>query len=157
MPNRATALTGAAGEHFVAFRLSHLGYPVALTRGGSPTVDLMVGDISGNDTLSIQVKTSNFARRSYKKKPEKNCWLWDVGEKAMRLNGGNIIYAFVDLKGDPAGVPDVFLVESKHVFDYVKPEHTRYMFPISEADGNQIKNKWDLVNSKLGKGLTSKS
>jgi hypothetical protein len=155
MPSRATALTGAAGEHFVAYRLSNLGYPVALTRGGSPTVDLMVGDLSGNATLSIQVKTSNFAWRQFKRKPEKNGWLWDVGDKALKLNGENIIYAFVDLKGDPLGLPDVFLVESKHVFGYVKPEHTRYMFPLCEKDGLAIKNKWDLIQSKLGNGLRS--
>jgi hypothetical protein len=34
MPKRATALTGAAGEHFVAYKLSAMNYPVALTRGG---------------------------------------------------------------------------------------------------------------------------
>lgn len=33
MPERPTALTAAAGEHFVAHRLSAMGYPVALTRG----------------------------------------------------------------------------------------------------------------------------
>jgi len=70
MPERATALTGAAGEHYVAFYLSALGYPVALTRGGSPTVDIMAGSLDGEHTISIQVKTSNWAKRDFKKKPE---------------------------------------------------------------------------------------
>ena len=50
----ATALIAAAGEHFVAYRLSAMGYPVALTRAGSPTVDLMVGDLAGNAAISLQ-------------------------------------------------------------------------------------------------------
>lgn len=44
MASRASTLTGAAGEHFIAYRLSAMGYPVALTRGGSPTVDLKWDD-----------------------------------------------------------------------------------------------------------------
>jgi hypothetical protein len=43
MPKRASTLTGAAGEHFVAFILSARGYAVGLTRGGSPTIDLLTG------------------------------------------------------------------------------------------------------------------
>ena len=46
MPKRATTLTGAAGEHYVAYKLSLLGFPTALTRGGSPVIDLMVGDLT---------------------------------------------------------------------------------------------------------------
>jgi len=153
MAKRATALTAAAGEHYVAYKLSQLAYPVALTRGGSPTVDLMVGDISGNATVSIQVKTSNYAWRSYKKHPEKNHWIWDVGGKAMGLRGENIVYAFVDLKGDPNLTPDVFIVPSSSVANYVKPEHTRKMFPLSKEHGNKLKNNWDLITKKLGKGL----
>jgi len=87
MPERASALTGASGEHFVAYMLSALGYPVALTRGGSPTVDLLVGDLKGQSAISIQVKTSNLAWRSYKRKPERSHWEWDVGKKALHIKG----------------------------------------------------------------------
>jgi len=76
MPTRATALTGAAGEHFVAYKLSGMGYPVALTRGGSPAVDLMVGDLQGRSAVSIQVKTSDWAWRGFKRKTENNHWEW---------------------------------------------------------------------------------
>lgn len=109
MPKRATALTGAAGEHFVAFQLSAMSYPVALTHGGSPTVDLMVGDLTGSATVSIQVKTSNGAWRAFKKKPENNHWEWDVGKKGVHLRGESIFHAFVDLR--PVTI---------HVLDYGK-------------------------------------
>ena len=59
MPKRATTLTGAAGEHYVAYKLSLLGFPTALTRGGSPVIDLMVGDLTGENAVSIQVKASS--------------------------------------------------------------------------------------------------
>ena len=153
MPKRATALTGAAGEHFVAYKLSHLGYPVALTRGGSPTVDIMVGDVSGNASVSIQVKTSNNACRVYKKHPENNKWLWEVGEKARTLKGENIIYAFVDLKGNPEENPDVYLVPSNIVAFHTADQVSRIMFGICEKDGNQIRNDWTLITNKLGEGF----
>lgn len=87
MNSRATALTGAAGEHFVAFRLSELGYPVALTRGGSPVVDILVGDLAGQAAVSIQVKTSSGARREYARAVQNSHWEWDVGQKAQGLRG----------------------------------------------------------------------
>ena len=150
MPKRATALTAAAGEHFVAFRLSAMGYPVALTRGGSPAIDLMVADITGRTAISIQVKTSNWARRSYVKRPERNCWLWDVGTKAIGFQGDNIFYVFVDLKGGNGATPDAFVVPSVSVADYVKEEHTRKMFPLSEEDGNKMCNNWEPIKDRLG-------
>jgi hypothetical protein len=64
MSRQSTALTAAAGEHYVAYKLSAMGYPVAMTRGGSPTLDLMVGDLSGH-SVSIQVKTSRWAHHRY--------------------------------------------------------------------------------------------
>ncbi len=150
MANKATALTGAAGEHYVAFRLSALGFPVALTRGGSPTVDLMVGDLSGENVISIQVKTSTGANRERKRNPSSSHWEWDVGAKAMKLVGKSIFYAFVDLKwkgGEES--PDVFIVPSQAVADFVKPEHTRYMFWIPLGDKNAYLNRWDLITNRL--------
>lgn len=151
MPRRATALTGSAGEHFVAYALSARGYPVALTRGGSPTVDLMVGNLSGTETLSIQVKTSNWAWRWFKRKPANNHWEWDVGWKATQLRGASIFYAFVDLKWDPetAPTPDVFIVPSDVVANAVAGQRSRYMFWIMEADANQYRDNWRLLTDRL--------
>ena len=151
MPERASSLTGAAGEHFVAYMLSALGYPVALTRGGSPTVDLLVGDLKGEAAISIQVKTSNWAWRSYKRKPENNHWEWDVGKKAQNLRGDSIFYAFVDLKWDAKNpcMPDVFIVPSTVVAESLGPDLKRYMFWIMESDKEKYFSRWDLVLDKL--------
>lgn len=102
MPKRATSLTGAAGEHYVAYKLSALGYPTALTRGGSPVIELMVGDISGNGSISIQVKTSNSARRVHRRVKIKiktdGSGMSVVREKTQ---GGINFLRFCELKGHP--------------------------------------------------------
>jgi len=151
MPDRPTALTGAAGEHFVAYKLSAMGYPVALTRGGSPTVDLMVGDLQGRSAVSIQVKTSNWAWRGYKLKTEKNHWEWDVGKKALKLRGNSIFYAFVDLKwdDDDLPLPDVFIVPSVTVADFLGPGWSRYMFQIMADSKPKYFERWDRITKRL--------
>jgi hypothetical protein len=150
MAGRATALTAAAGEHFVAYKLSALGYPVAMTRGGSPTVDLMVGDLSGKGAISIQVKTSNWAARS-RKKDGKKWWEWDVGRKALELRGDSIFYSFVDLRWDPSVTtgPEVYIVPSAVVANFVKPDWSRFMFWIYEEEQAKCHDRWDLIQMEL--------
>lgn len=155
MPKRATTLTGAAGEHYVAYKLSALGYPTALTRGGSPVIDLMIGDLSGSNTVSIQVKTSNSARRIYKREnnKNKNRWEWDVGAKGKKLIGDSIIYAFVNLKGAPSRDrnphPEVFIVPSSDVSKFLDRPMSRYMFCIKDSDKEKYYEAWHLITDKL--------
>lgn len=151
MPERATALTAAAGEHFVAYKLSAMGYPVAMTRGGSPTIDLMVGDVTGEKAISIQVKTSNWARRDYKRKTENNHWEWDVGKKALSLRGDSIFYAFVDLKWNSENppLPDVYVVPSEDVANWLNPEWSRYMFWIKDAEREKYFESWKKITGRL--------
>lgn len=78
MPRHPTSITGAAGEHFVAARLAAMGYVVALTRGGSPTADILVSTQSSDRTIALQVKTATWARRDYKRARSQpnNHWEW---------------------------------------------------------------------------------
>ena len=151
MPQRATSLTAAAGEHYVAYMLSAKGFPVALTRGGSPTIDLLVGDLTGNSAISIQIKTSNWAYRSFKRKPEKNHWEWDVGKKGLILRGEFIYYALVDLKwNDLKPVkPDVFIVPSNNVANFLKEDWSRYMYWIMENEKDKYLEAWDIITNEL--------
>ena len=146
---RSTALTGAAGEHFVAFRLAQLGFPAALTRGGSPSVDVLVGDSDGNAAISIQVKTSSGARREFKRDPSKNRWEFDVGAKALRLRGSSIFYVFVDLRYDAAAMPDAFIVPSDNVASSQNPQDSRFMFWISEDQAPEYRERWDRITARL--------
>jgi len=121
MPIIPPALTGCAGEHFVAYRLSAMGYLVALTRGGSPTVDLMVGTPDGKKMVTIQVKTKNKAFSPATKKDPISCWYWQVAAKAKEPPGERFLYAFVNLKGGagespkPMPMPEVFIVPADFV------------------------------------------
>ncbi len=145
-------MTCAAGEHFVAFKLSALGFPVAATRGGSPTIDLMVGNLSGSAALSIQVKTDNWAWRPRKRNPSSSHWEWYVGHKALNIRGECIYYAFVDLKWEGASrpqMPDVFIVPSIDVANRLGPDWKMYRFWIMETEGPKYLERWDLITSRL--------
>ena len=151
MSKGTTALVSAAGEHFVAYRLSALGFPVALTRGGSPTVDLMVGDLCGNVAISLQVKTSSGAWCEYKRKPENNHWEWFVGPKVVKLTGSNIYYVFVDLKWNQ-GTPDVFIVPSNvvsKVFENTNWKANVYWLMASEKE--LYFEAWKTITDRLSK------
>lgn len=151
MASVATALTAAAGEHFVAYKLSAMGFPVALTRGGSPAVDLMVGDLSGKRVVSLQVKTSRWAWRAKVRKPEDSHWEWDVGRRALDLRGERLLYAFVDLRwqDNEASVPCVFIVPSIDVAEWLDPSFTRFMFWIFKKDEREYLECWERITKLL--------
>lgn len=149
----ATAQTAAAGEHYVAYRLSSFGLLAALTRGGSPAVDILVSDASGQRAVSLQVKTSNWAWRSYKRKPERNHWEWFVGPKAKDLRGESIFYAFVDLKGRKLAVPDVFVIPSAVVADkFASTNHPVNVFWLMSANRDKYLEAWEPIKQRLGCG-----
>ena len=153
MAKRATALTAAAGEHYAAFMLSQMGYPAALTRGGSPAIDLMVGNTSGSATVSLQVKTSSGAWRQYKRKPENNHWEWTVGNIAKTLNSNSVFYVFVDLKwsDDHAETPDIFIVPSKIVYNaFENTDWSMNVYWIMEDDKSKYFNNWKPITKRLG-------
>ena len=139
----------AAGEHFVSYKLSAKGYPVGLTRGGSQSIDLMVGDIGGNKVVSVQVKTSSSAWREYKKKPENNHWEWPVGPKVTTLAGDSLFYAFVDLKsGD--GMPDVFIVPSADIAQrFTAGDWKMETVWLMPAEKSEYFEAWYLIEARL--------
>ncbi len=111
----------------------------------------MVGDLQGRSAVSIQVKTSNWAWRSYKRKTENNHWEWDVGAKALKLRGDSIFYAFVDLKwsdGEPP-LPDVFIVPSATVADFLGSDWSRYMFWIMDGEKLKYLERWNRITKRL--------
>jgi hypothetical protein len=57
-------LIAAAGEYFVAYKLSCLGYLAAPVRLGSPATDLLASTLDGGRTVAIQVKTTGWAERT---------------------------------------------------------------------------------------------
>jgi hypothetical protein len=150
MPARTTAMTAAAGEFYVAYELSARGYIVAIPRANVPSLDLLVSDMSGRRSVSIQVKTSSGARRTFKRQPENERWEFDVGEKARFSCGENLFYAFVDLRWREAA-PEVFIVPSKAVVEAFNDgiDHKRYMMWITSREIGKFRERWDIIEAAL--------
>ena len=144
----STALTGAAGEHYVAFQLSLRGFCVGLSRGGSPYVDIMISNETG-EGVAIQVKTSRGARREYKRNTKNNRWEFDVGPKSRTLGGEKLFYAFVDLKWE-SDSPDVFIVPSLEIRRiFAGTSYPRMMYWIIDAEKDRWFERWDYITNAL--------
>ena len=149
MSRQSGISVAAAGEHFVAYKLSARGYTVGLTRGGSQSVDLMVGDIGGNEVVAIQVKTSSTAWREYKKTAQNNHWEWPVSPKVTTLAGNSLFYAFVDLKSG-SGMPDVFIVPSADVAKRFKAGNwTMETMWLMANEKDKYLEAWELISERL--------
>jgi len=180
---KAKAVTGSAGVHFVAYRLSAMGYIVALTREGAPAVDLMVYSPKSGKSVSIQVKTASNASPLPGKKEKKNGLLnWRLSKKALELKGKGVFYAFVDLKGcaadqpKPQETPDVFIVPAEWV---ANPEHRNipnsetalgslnvypkdkppsdFWFDLYPKGRKKWCEKWELITNILGRAAAEPS
>ncbi len=155
MPRHPSAITGAAGEHLVAGRLAAMGCVVALTRGGSPTADLLVTNQAGNETVTIQVKTSTWAGRWRKRDPSRNKWEWPISRKAAELEGDRLLYAFVDLQEWPDSDRQfqVFIVPSEKVASWarlgVEKKWSRIFFEILASRKDDHLERWDRVTDIL--------
>jgi hypothetical protein len=111
----------------------------------------MVGDLSGNAAVSIQVKTDNWARREYKRKPQNNHWEWYVNPKVLTLVGDSIFYAFVDLKWYPTlpKQPDVFILPSKEVASRFQEGWKMYRFWLMDDEKDKWFEAWHLITERL--------
>ncbi|MCG5536857.1 hypothetical protein, partial [Ectothiorhodospira mobilis] len=103
----------------------------------------------------IQVKASSSAWRAYKRKDNqrKNHWEWDVGVKGRKLCGSSIFYAFVNMRGkkgiDGLVVPEVFVVPSEIVADYLDRKMSRYIFWPRGSQREQYYEAWHLIADRL--------
>ena len=105
------ALIGAAGEHYVAFRLAAMGYAVGLTTRGTRTVDMLIANPDTGKSVTIDAKTM---QRAFERSSHDCWWKWRMGIAAYKKPiHDDFFYVLVDLKGDPAQPPDVFIVPSK--------------------------------------------
>jgi hypothetical protein len=151
---QSSQLTGISGVHFVAARLSFLGFHAVPTTRNIHGPDLLVSSIDGSKGISLQVKTTVWAMRTRgrgnSKKPHH--YEWDIGWASARENHPNLFFALVDLK-EFQDMPDVFIVPSAIIFKYF--EHgdpkawprARYHPEIAEIE--LYKNKWDILENAL--------
>ena len=121
MARKDSMQIGVAGEHYVAFRLAQQGFIVAIPRGGSPTVDLLVSNVDGDRTIALQVKTTEWAERTRGRGSNKciHHFEFPLGHKAATHSGERFLYVFVDLLGrDPKTVPVAYIVPSNDIIAY---------------------------------------
>jgi len=114
-----SALTGNAGVYFVAARLSAMGLQCAPTFGNVPSVDILVSSRDGSASVGLQVKTTSYGTRTRGRRAAKkpDHYEWDIGSKSAKLNGRNLFFALVNLRGFQE-LPEVFIVPSKVIADY---------------------------------------
>lgn len=133
---------GEAGEHYVAYKLARKEYYVGLTLGNMPNIDLLVSSKEGLKSISVQVKTSNNAYR--KKRYGNEGYEWDVNTSVIGRNSLDFWYLFVDLKGND-NEPDIYIIPSIWVSEFVKPEFSRKMFFLPKAAADLTRNNWSIL------------
>lgn len=109
------ALVGPAGEHYVLYRLYRLGILASLAPPGTPTVDILILDINGDDVVAtLQVKTRTFGRDGG----------WHMSEKHERAVADRLFYALVDLE---QGHPTTYVIPSAEVAKVLWESHRAWL------------------------------
>jgi hypothetical protein len=114
-------LTGVAGVHYVAAYLSYNGFHAVPTTRNVKGPDLLVSNLDGSETLSVQVKSTAWAIRTRGRGPGKaphHCE-WDIGWASAKCSAPRLLYALVDLK-DLQELPDIYFVPSQTLYEYFK-------------------------------------
>lgn len=109
-----TTLTGAAGEHYLMFRLLGLGYIAGLAPAGAPNADIIVTNVETKRSVAIQVKTR------LQKGSDSG---WHMKEKHEELKEDNLFYCFLDLPDEVSIPPTVYVLPSKVVAEVLRDTH----------------------------------
>jgi hypothetical protein len=145
------ALTGAAGEYYVAFRLTAMGYAVGLTPRGTASIDLIVANPNTGKSITIQTKTMGIAFGQSRNGA--SYWKWRAGKP--RPPHKTFFYAFVDLKDDLSQAPDVFIIPSGELTPPLLDIYPKIGEPkdfwcvIEEEDAPKYRNRWNRIEDAL--------
>jgi len=148
---RDKALTGAAGEYYVAFRLAAEGCAVGLTAHGTRAIDIVVANPDTGRSVTIQSKTM---RNALGQSATESWWKWRVGS-SRRPAHENFFYAFVNLKDDPSETPDVFIVPSGQLISLLEEYKGKSgqvvdtWCVIYDKDAEKYRNRWDIIRNAL--------
>ncbi len=148
------ALVGAAGVHYVAFKLSSIEIAIGLTAPGVEDVDLLATNTKTGKSVAIQVKTMTDAYHQTRKDAG---WHWRIGKLAKAPPRAGLFLAFVDLCESSTKVPQVFIVQSTSlaplVYGYPQPPKgppTDFWCWIDKGTESSYLNRWDLIDVALG-------
>lgn len=110
----STALTGAAGEHYVLYRLLRLNLCAGLPPAGTPDVDLLIVDEGAAVITSLQVKTRTTGADGG----------WHMKVKHETLRSPRLFYVFVDFQPEH---PVCFVIPSPVVAEVVGRSHAAWL------------------------------
>lgn len=164
MPKKSrmdSAITGTAGEFYVAAEIAKRGGIATLTLKNTPLIDVLATNSKKGSFANIQVKTRSIQN--------KQGWVFTkkVGE---RSNIKNHFYVFVNLKEDE--LSDYYIVPFNEFADFIVDKNKRWLsekgrggaprkensvrnfkpekghIPFYEADaklGSKYKDKWEIL------------
>ena len=152
MATGRSQFVGAAGQYFVSYGLAVRQIHASLTVGNAPSVDILAASALGQNSLSIQVKTSRNAYRGCRYGREGH--EWDVGTSVIDKCHVNLWFALVDLReGDSCWNPEVFFVPSFWVGQFVKQDFSRKLYFLPSTADDISKERWDYVSRYLSGDL----
>lgn len=155
------SFSAAAGEHYVAARLSAMRFVVAVPRGGSPAIDILVSTPEGSRALGVQVKTGQNARYVYKRK-KKTVWIWPMGLKEAE---NAVWHVFVNLRGWPDSTepPECFILSPEQITEYGRHAvksgwkmATLYLGENEWPKADDHRERWDLLAAAIRGGEPGK-
>ena len=114
MGAKDSVLTGAAGEHFVLYRLLRLGLLAAQVPRNAYAADILVFSPAMSVGSMVQVKTRTVGRDQG----------WHMQEKHERLIHPRLFYTLLDLEAD---VPVVFVVPSAVIAKVLTSAHRTWL------------------------------
>ena len=151
-----STLIAGAGEHYVAYRLSCLGFLAALVRQGSPATDLLAFSLDGARTVAIQVKTTGWAERTRGRGTNKtpHHLEFPLGHAAVEKASERLIFCFVDLRGSQPDIsPDVYIVPATTILAEYKGanirQHSFFRHHRSIEHMAPFKNEWKPIIKAL--------
>ena len=151
-----STLIAGAGEHYVAYRLSCLGFLAALVRQGSPAADLLASSLDGARTVAIQVKTTGWAERTRGRGTNKtpHHLEFPLGHAAVEKASERLIFCFVDLRGSQPDIsPDVYIVPATTILAEYKGanirQHSFFRHHRSIEHMAPFKNEWKPIIKAL--------
>ena len=118
VPRLATALVGAAGEHYVMAELLRRRFIAALAPQGAQNLDIIVTDAMGDQLCALQVKT---------RLDRSGDGGWYMGPKHETLISARLFYCFVDFGVSPEVVPRVHVIPSAKVAEVLSRVHSLWL------------------------------
>ena len=109
------AITGIAGEYYVAAELSRRGFMASITLRNTDSVDILACKQSNLKTFKIQVKTI-----------QNNSKKWPLNKKNENLKDPDLFYVFVLLKSYLER-PAFYIIPSTELAANIKNQHLTWL------------------------------